>query len=65
MPFVSAKQELGEVNILGHRGNPYVSDSCLSVDCEENVADMFAWVYDMDVTENNSSKISSTAVCDN
>ena len=65
MPFVSARRQLGEINLLGNRDNCYVGDSRLSVDSEENVADIFVWVYSMDITENDFPDISDTAVCEN
>ena len=65
MPFVSARRQLGEINLLGSRDNCYISDSGLSVDSEESVADIFAWVYSMDITEDDFPDISDTAVCEN
>lgn len=58
MPFVSAKHELGEFNLLGNRRDKYIDDSLLSVDSDENVAEMFAWVYDKE-TEINALDIPS------
>lgn len=51
MPFVSARQELGEINLLGDHENSCDSNSQLSMDYEENIADIFAWVYKMDIEE--------------
>lgn len=58
MPFVSAKHELGEFNLLGNRRDKYIDDSLLSVGRDENVAEMFAWVYDKE-TEINALDIPS------
>lgn len=58
MPFVSAKQELGELNLLGNRRDKYIDDSLLSLDSDENVAEIFAWVYDKE-TEVNGPDIPS------
>ena len=58
MPFVSAKHELGEFNLLGNRSDKYIDDSLLSVGSDENVAEIFAWVYDKE-TEINAPKIPS------
>lgn len=51
MPFISARQELGEINLLGDHENSCVNNSQLSMDYEENIADIFAWVYKMDIEE--------------
>ena len=51
MPFISARQELGEISLLGDHENSCVSNSQLSMDYEENIADIFAWVYKMDIEE--------------
>ena len=65
MPFVSARHQLSEINILGSQDSAYLGNSQLSMDCEENVAEIFAWVYDMDVTEENFPDISDASVCEN
>ena len=67
MPFVSARHELGEINLLGNLDNRCLSDSQLSMDCtEEDVAEIFAWVYSMDITEDNlSNDISDASVREN
>ena len=48
-PFISARQELGEINLLGDHENSCVSNSQLSMDYEEDIAEIFAWVYKMDI----------------
>lgn len=59
MPFVSAKHELGEFNLLGNRRDKHIGDSLLSVESEENVAEIFAWVHDMEITEVKAPDIPS------
>ena len=62
MPFVSARHEFGEINLLGNQDSCNLSDSQISMDCEENVAEIFAWVYSIDVTEENFPDISDASV---
>ena len=56
MPFASARCEQGEINLLssGHLDDSFVSDSKVSVESEEDtITEIFAWVYTLDITEEN------------
>lgn len=56
MPFASARCEHGEINLLssGNLDNSFISDSKVSVNSEENaITEIFAWVYSMEITEEN------------
>lgn len=65
MPFASARHELGEINLLVNRDNCCAGNSQLSLECEENVAEIFAWVYNMDIREDNFPDVSDRPVCGN
>ena len=70
MPFVSARHELGEMNMLlgnGYQDKCFLSDSRFSVGSEENsIAEIFAWVYSMDMAEENiPDELSTASVCEN
>lgn len=69
MPFASARHEHGEINLLssGNLDESFLSDSKVSVDSEENtITEIFAWVYSMDIAEENiPDELSMSSVREN
>lgn len=65
MPFASARNELNEIDFFrkGNHDKYLLRESDISPDCDENViTEIFAWVYRMEITEQDfSNDLSATA----
>lgn len=69
MPFASARDELDEIKFFGNGNHDryLLSESDISADSEENViSEIFAWVYRMEITEEDFSDglSATTSVCE-
>ena len=70
MPFASARQERGEINLLssGNLDEGSIGSSQITVVSEENaITEIFAWVYSMEISdeENIPDEISMSFVPEN
>lgn len=69
MPFASARDELDEIKFFGNGNHDkyLLRESDISADSEENViSEIFAWVYRMEITEEDFSDglSATTSVCE-